>query len=137
MDVVAKTSTSPRRTKRRGRHPDKALSAAFVRSAPPGRDADGNGLLDAARTLHNNPLVFPSVRGKRMNDLPLSGLLRTLEIQTQHATPTCRKSVQGGRLRSTCRIGLLPSKSSLQECKRSASAFARASAHWTSASLMS
>ena len=29
---------------RRGRHPDKALSAAFVRSAPPGRHADGNGL---------------------------------------------------------------------------------------------
>ena len=44
MDVVAKPATSPRRTKRRGRHPDKALSAAFVRSAPPGRHADGNGL---------------------------------------------------------------------------------------------
>ncbi|MYN67854.1 MAG: DUF4102 domain-containing protein [Acidobacteria bacterium] len=29
---------------RRGRHPNKALSAAFVRSAPPGRHADGNGL---------------------------------------------------------------------------------------------
>ena len=44
MDVVAKTPDTPRRTKRRGRHPDKALSAAFVRSAPPGRHADGNGL---------------------------------------------------------------------------------------------
>ena len=44
MDVVAKPARSPRRTKRRGRHPDKALSAAFVRSAPPGRHADGNGL---------------------------------------------------------------------------------------------
>ena len=44
MDVVAKPALSPRRTKRRGRHPDKALSAAFVRSAPPGRHADGNGL---------------------------------------------------------------------------------------------
>ena len=44
MDVVAKTAPSPRRTKRRGRHPDKALSAAFVRSAPSGRHADGNGL---------------------------------------------------------------------------------------------
>ena len=44
MDVVAKPAASPRRTKRRGRHPDKALSAAFVRSAPPGRHADGNGL---------------------------------------------------------------------------------------------
>lgn len=44
MDVVAKPAAIPRRTKRRGRHPDKALSAAFVRSAPPGRHADGNGL---------------------------------------------------------------------------------------------
>ncbi len=44
MDVVAKPTPTPRRTKRRGRHPDKALSAAFVRSAPPGRHADGNGL---------------------------------------------------------------------------------------------
>ena len=43
MDVVAKPAPTPRR-KRRGRHPDKALSAAFVRSAPPGRYADGNGL---------------------------------------------------------------------------------------------
>ena len=33
-----------RRTKPKGRHPDKALSAPFVRSAPPGRHADGNGL---------------------------------------------------------------------------------------------
>ncbi len=44
MDVVAESAARPRRTKRRGRHPEKALSAAFVRSAPPGRHADGNGL---------------------------------------------------------------------------------------------
>ena len=44
MYVVAKPAATTRRTKRRGRHPDKALSAAFVRSAPPGRHADGNGL---------------------------------------------------------------------------------------------
>ena len=44
MNVVVRSAATPRRTKRRGRHPDKALSAAFVRSAPPGRHADGNGL---------------------------------------------------------------------------------------------
>ena len=44
MVVVAEPAPTRRRTKRRGRHPDKALSAAFVRSAPPGRHADGNGL---------------------------------------------------------------------------------------------
>ena len=34
----------PLKTKPQGRHPDKALSAAFVRTAAPGRHADGNGL---------------------------------------------------------------------------------------------
>ena len=32
------------RTKPKGRHPQNTLSAAFIRSAPPGRHADGNGL---------------------------------------------------------------------------------------------
>ena len=32
------------KTKPTGRHPPKALSASFLRSAPPGRHADGNGL---------------------------------------------------------------------------------------------
>ena len=44
MDAVTRIAAAPRRTKPRGRHPDKALSAAFIRSAPPGRHADGNGL---------------------------------------------------------------------------------------------
>ena len=44
MVAVITIGAAPPRTKRRGRHPDKALSAAFVRSAPPGRHADGNGL---------------------------------------------------------------------------------------------
>ena len=44
MDAVIEIAAAPPRTKRRGRHPAKALSAAFVRSAPPGRHADGNGL---------------------------------------------------------------------------------------------
>ena len=44
MNVAVNSVTPPRRTKRRGRHPEKALSAAFVRSAPPGRHPDGNGL---------------------------------------------------------------------------------------------
>ena len=44
MYAVIESGATPPRTKRRGRHPDKALSAAFIRSAPPGRHADGNGL---------------------------------------------------------------------------------------------
>ena len=38
-------------------------------------------VLDAARTLGGgNPLVFPSGRGKRLNDMALSGLLKDLEL---------------------------------------------------------
>ena len=44
MFTVTNTAGSPRKTKPKGHHPDKALSAAFVRTAPPGRHADGNGL---------------------------------------------------------------------------------------------
>ena len=44
MSTVIDTAAAPRKTKPRGRHPYQALSAAFVRTAPPGRHADGNGL---------------------------------------------------------------------------------------------
>ena len=38
-------------------------------------------ILDAARAISNgNALVFPSGRGKRLNDMALSGLLKTLEV---------------------------------------------------------
>ena len=44
MDSAGHTPSAPRRFKPRGRHPDKALSAAFVRTAAPGRYCDGQGL---------------------------------------------------------------------------------------------
>ena len=44
MNTVTKLILMPGKTKPKGRHPNKALSAAFIRSAPPGRHADGNGL---------------------------------------------------------------------------------------------
>ena len=44
MNTVAFPARAPRKTKPRGRHPDKDLSPAFVRTAPPGRHCDGNGL---------------------------------------------------------------------------------------------
>ena len=44
MVTVTNKATPPRKTKPKGRHPYQALSAAFVRTAPPGRHADGNGL---------------------------------------------------------------------------------------------
>ncbi len=44
MIAVIDKANLPPKTKPKGRHPDKALSASFVRSAGVGRYADGNGL---------------------------------------------------------------------------------------------
>ena len=44
MDAVKNFAPVRPKTKPTGRHPSNALSAAFIRSAPPGRYADGNGL---------------------------------------------------------------------------------------------
>ena len=44
MDAVTDFAPVRPKTKPTGRHPSNALSAAFLRSAPPGRHADGNGL---------------------------------------------------------------------------------------------
>ena len=44
MITAINTVSLLRKTKPKGRHPDKALSASFVRSAGVGRHADGNGL---------------------------------------------------------------------------------------------
>ena len=44
MDTVRTFAPVRPKTKPTGRHPSNALSAAFLRSAPPGRYADGNGL---------------------------------------------------------------------------------------------
>ena len=44
MIAVIDKANLPRKTKPKGRHPDKALSASFVRSAGVGKHADGNGL---------------------------------------------------------------------------------------------
>ena len=44
MDAVINSARLLTKRKPTGRHPNNALSAAFLRSAPPGRHADGNGL---------------------------------------------------------------------------------------------
>ncbi len=56
MERRTATTRAPRKTKPRGPHPHKALAPAFVRAAPPGRHADGNGLY-----LHVQRLV---IRGR-------------------------------------------------------------------------
>ena len=65
MNSVKHSANPPRKTKPKGRHPDKALSAAFVRTAPPGRHCDGNGLyLYVQRTGTRSWIQRLAIRGR-------------------------------------------------------------------------
>ena len=65
-DSVTSEAPNPRKTKPKGRHPHHALAAAFVRSAPVGRHADGNGLyLYVQRTGTRSWIQRLVVRGRK------------------------------------------------------------------------
>ncbi|MCY4659088.1 MAG: Arm DNA-binding domain-containing protein [Acidobacteria bacterium] len=66
MDSVTSDAPKPRQTKPRGRHPHNRLAAAFVRSAPVGRHADGNGLyLYVQRTGTRSWIQRLVIRGRK------------------------------------------------------------------------
>ena len=66
MDSVTLNAPKTRRTKPKGRHPHNALAAAFVRTAPVGRHADGNGLyLYVQRTGTRSWIQRLVIRGRK------------------------------------------------------------------------
>ena len=66
MVSVTVDATKPRKTKPKGRHPHNALAAAFVRTAPVGRHADGNGLyLYVQRTGTRSWIQRLVIRGRK------------------------------------------------------------------------
>ena len=66
MDSVTLNAANPRKTKPRGRHPHNALAATFIRSAPVGRHADGNGLyLYVQRTGTRSWIQRLVIRGRK------------------------------------------------------------------------
>ena len=66
MDSVINLGPKPRKTKPKGRHPHNALAAAFVRTAPGGRHADGNGLyLYVQRTGTRSWIQRLVIRGRK------------------------------------------------------------------------
>jgi len=74
--------------KRTGRHPDKALTAVQVRSAPPGRHADGNGLyLNVMPSGSRSWVLRLMVQGRRqdigLGAFPLVGLAEAREEALQ------------------------------------------------------
>ena len=97
VDVGVKTPATARRNKRRGRHPDKALSAAFVRSAPPGRHADGNGLYLFVQPTGTRSWVQRLVIRGRRHELGLgaAGLVSLAEAR-EHALADRKLARSGG-----------------------------------------
>ena len=85
------------RTKPTGRHPQKALSASFLRSAPPGRHADGNGLyLFVQPTGTRSWIQRLVVRGRR-RELGLGSLaLVPLAEAREKALANRKLARQGG-----------------------------------------
>ena len=66
MDSVTLAAAKPRKSKPRGRHPHNRLAATFVRSAPVGRHADGNGLyLYVQRTGTRSWIQRLVIRGRK------------------------------------------------------------------------
>ena len=66
MDSVTVDAAKPRKTKPKGRHPHNALAAAFVRTAPVGRHADGNGrYLYVQRTGTRSWIQRLVIRGRK------------------------------------------------------------------------
>ena len=61
-----RNTARPRNTKPRGQHPDKRLSAAFVRNAPVGRHCDGNGLYLVVKPTGTRSWIQRiAIRGRR------------------------------------------------------------------------
>ena len=97
MINVTNTTRLLRKTKPKGRHPQKALSAAFIRSAPPGRHADGNGLYLFVQPSGTRSWIQRLlVRGRR-RELGLgSGALVPLAEAREKALANRKLARQGG-----------------------------------------
>ena len=91
------TANTPRRFKPRGRHPDKALSAAFIRSAPPGRHCDGQGLYLVVQLTGTRSWVQRLVIRGRKRELGLgSTALVPLAEAREQALANRKLARQGG-----------------------------------------
>ena len=90
------SAVSRRNGKPKGRHPDKALSAAFVRAAPPGRYCDGNTLyLFVQRTGARSWVQRLVIRGRR-RDLGLGSVALVSLAEAREKARRNRKLAREG-----------------------------------------
>ena len=97
MLTVNDTAHTPRKTKPKGRHPNKALAAPFVRSAPPGRHADGNGLYLFVQPSGTRSWIQRLVVRGRRRELGLGSVrLVSLAEAREKALANCKLAREGG-----------------------------------------
>ena len=90
------TPGTPRKTKPRGPHPDKRLSPAFVRAAPPGRHADGNGLYLHVQTTGTRSWVQRLVIRGRSRELGLGSVRLVPLAEAREKARSNRKLAREG-----------------------------------------
>ena len=97
MNSATGAAHPPRRTKPRGRHPDKALTANFVRTAGPGRYCDGQGLYLFVQPSGTRSWVQRLVVRGRRQELGLgSALLVPLAEAREKALANRKLAREGG-----------------------------------------
>ena len=97
MEAGSPAANTARKTKPRGRHPDKALSAAFIRSAPPGRHCDGQGLYLVVQPTGTRSWVQRLVIRGRKRELGLgSTALVSLAEARERALSNRKLAREGG-----------------------------------------
>ena len=96
MDSGYTPANRPRRHKPRGRHPDKALSAAFIRSAPPGRHCDGQGLYLVVQPTGTRSWVQRLVIRGRKRELGLGSTALVSLAEARERALSNRKLARSG-----------------------------------------
>ncbi|MYC87372.1 MAG: tyrosine-type recombinase/integrase [Gemmatimonadales bacterium] len=96
MNNPASSPIPPEKGKPKGRHPDKALSASFVRAAPPGRYCDGNTLyLFVQRSGARSWVQRLVIRGRR-RDLGLGSVTLVPLAEARETARRNRKLAREG-----------------------------------------
>ncbi|MXX68724.1 MAG: DUF4102 domain-containing protein [Gemmatimonadales bacterium] len=96
MNNPASSPIPPEKGKPKGRHPDKALSAQFVRAAPPGRYCDGNTLYLFVQESGARSWVQRLVIRGRRHDLGLGSVALVSLAEAREKARTNRKLAREG-----------------------------------------
>ena len=96
MNSATQTLHLPRRTKPRGRHPDKRLTAGFVRTVAPGRYCDGQGLYLYVQPSGTRSWVQRLVIHGRRRELGLGSVALVPLVEAREKARVNRKLAREG-----------------------------------------